>query len=70
MIRFVNYSVDINYLKKTTNSEVLITMITNNGLNNQLPNSLQAVFDELKILKHLRNAGISKSAGFSCGYLF
>ena len=45
-------------------------MITNNGLNNQLPNSLQAVFDELKILKHLRNAGISKSAGFSCGYLF
>ena len=45
-------------------------MITNNGLNNQLPNSLQAVFDELKILKHLRNAGITKSAGFSCGYLF
>lgn len=45
-------------------------MITNNGLNNQLPNSLQAVFDELKILKHLRNAGITKSAGFFCGYFF
>ena len=64
------YLVQFNYHKKTTNSEVLITMITNNGLNNQLPNSLQAVFDELKILKHLRNAGITKSSGFSCGYLF
>lgn len=27
-------------------------------------------FDELGILKHLRQAGMTKTFGFSCGYLF
>ncbi|SDI68453.1 Transposase DDE domain-containing protein [Natribacillus halophilus] len=31
---------------------------------------LRSTFQELKMLKHLRNAGITKSFGFSCGYLF
>ena len=45
-------------------------MITNNDRNNQLPRELKSVFKELKLLKHLRSAGITKSFGFSCGYLF
>ena len=45
-------------------------MISNNGLNKQLPNELTSTFKELQVLKHLRKASITKSFGFSCGYLF
>lgn len=45
-------------------------MIDQNHDNNQLPNEMKAVFSELKIFKHLRQAGISKSLGFTCSYLF
>lgn len=45
-------------------------MIANNNLNNQLPNALKSTFNELNILKHLRNAGITKDLGFTCGYIF
>lgn len=45
-------------------------MITNQDQNKQLPNELTSTFKELKVLKHLRKAGITKSLGFSCGYLF
>ncbi|MCM3800543.1 IS4 family transposase, partial [Caldibacillus thermoamylovorans] len=31
---------------------------------------LDSVFSELEINKHLRQAGIKKSFGFSCSYLF
>jgi len=45
-------------------------MIANNEPNNQLPNELSSTFKELEIFKHLRKAGITKSLGFSCAYLF
>jgi hypothetical protein len=45
-------------------------MITNTDQNNQLPKELKSTFDELEVLKHLRKAGISKSFGFTCSYLF
>lgn len=45
-------------------------MITNKGQGKQLPNELTSTFKELKVLKHLRKAGITKSLGFSCAYLF
>lgn len=45
-------------------------MIANNDQNKQLPNELASTFKELKVLKHLRKAGITKSFGFSCSYLF
>jgi hypothetical protein len=45
-------------------------MITNNDQNKQLPNELTSTFKELQVLKHLRKAGITKSFGFSCAYLF
>ena len=45
-------------------------MITNNHQNKQLPNELTSTFKELQVLKHLRKAGITKSFGFSCAYLF
>jgi hypothetical protein len=45
-------------------------MIAKKDPNKQLPNELEATFKELKILKHLRKAGITKSFGFSCAYLF
>ena len=45
-------------------------MITNNDQNKQLPNELSSIFKELQVLKHLRKAGITKSFGFSCAYLF
>ena len=45
-------------------------MINENHSNEQLPNELSAVFSELQLLKHLRQAGIRKSFGFSCAYLF
>lgn len=37
---------------------------------NQLPKELDSVFSELEMKKHLRQAGIKKSFGFSCSYLF
>jgi hypothetical protein len=45
-------------------------MIDQKQPNNQLPKELKSAFDELEILKHLRKAGIKKSFGFTCSYLF
>lgn len=45
-------------------------MINQNSQFNQLPKELDSVFSELEINKHLRQAGIKKSLGFSCSYLF
>lgn len=45
-------------------------MIANHEQNKQLPNELNSVFKELKMLQHLRKAGITKSFGFTCSYLF
>jgi hypothetical protein len=45
-------------------------MIAKKDHNKQLPNELDSTFKELKIVKHLRNAGITKNFGFSCAYLF
>ena len=45
-------------------------MITDRKQNKQLPSEINLVFKELKILSHLRKAGIVKSEGFSCAYLF
>jgi hypothetical protein len=45
-------------------------MIKEKHSNEQLPNELSAVFSELQLSKYLRQAGIRKSFGFSCAYLF
>ncbi|SFC95137.1 hypothetical protein SAMN05443252_109114 [Bacillus sp. OV322] len=45
-------------------------MIANNGQHKQLPNELTSTIKELQVLKPLKKAGITKSIGFSCGYLF
>ena len=45
-------------------------MIANNDQNKQLPNEIKSTFKDLKILKHLQTAGITKSFGFTCAYLF
>ncbi|SFG67389.1 hypothetical protein SAMN02982927_02399, partial [Sporolactobacillus nakayamae] len=45
-------------------------MIAKKGQNNQLPSEIKVNFNELRILKHLRQAGIQKAFGFSSGYLF
>lgn len=45
-------------------------MIDQNHDNNQLPNEMMTVFSELRIFKHLRQAGIKKSFGFTSAYLF
>lgn len=45
-------------------------MIANNDQNKQLPKEMKSTFEELNVLKHLRNAGITKSFGFSCAYIF
>ncbi|MFS0614222.1 transposase [Lederbergia ruris] len=45
-------------------------MIAKNDLNKQLPAEINCTFKELKVLKHLRNAGITKNFGFSCAYIF
>lgn len=45
-------------------------MITKNSQNKQLPNEIATTFKELKVLKHLRKAGITKSFGFTSGFLF
>ena len=39
-------------------------MIAENDQNKQLPNEIKSTFKELNVLKHLRNAGITKSFGF------
>ena len=59
--------IDQNY---TTNRRGVYYMIANNDLNKQLPNELKSKFKELKVLKHLKKAGISKTSGFPCAYLF
>ncbi len=45
-------------------------MIIEKDSNEQLPNERSALFSELQLSKHLRKAGIRKSFGFSCAYLF
>lgn len=45
-------------------------MIDQNSQYNQLPNELDSVFSELEMYKHLRKAGIKKTFGLSCSYLF
>lgn len=45
-------------------------MIDQSSQYNQLPKELDSVFSELEINKHLRHAGIKKSFGFGCTYLF
>ena len=37
---------------------------------NQLPNELKSAFQELNVMKHLRQAGLRKRFGFSCARLF
>jgi hypothetical protein len=37
---------------------------------NQLPKELKPAFEELKVMKHLRQAGFRKRFGFSCAQLF
>ncbi|ALX47564.1 hypothetical protein [Lentibacillus amyloliquefaciens] len=39
-------------------------MIANNDKNKQLPDEINMTFKELNMLKHLRNAGITKYFGF------
>ncbi len=45
-------------------------MIEQNKQNEQLPNEIKSVFNELNVIKHLYTAGINKSKGFSTSYLF
>jgi hypothetical protein len=45
-------------------------MIEQEEQKNQLPKEIQIAFKELKVLQHLRSAGIKKRFGFSCSYLF
>lgn len=47
-----------------------MTMINHNQQENQLPQEIQAAFKELKILQHLRQAGIKRNLGFACSYIF
>mgnify|MGYP001405695671 CR=1 FL=1 len=45
-------------------------MIDQQGSLDQLPNEIKPAFQELNVLKHLRNAGFKKKFGFTCAYLF
>lgn len=45
-------------------------MIDQKEQKNQLPKDVHIAFKELKILQHLRNAGITKGFGYSCSCLF
>lgn len=45
-------------------------MINQTRIDNQLPKELRSVFSELELTKHLRKAGITKTFGFTCSYLF
>lgn len=50
--------------------EVSPPMITQTNETSQLPDEINRVFRELKVFQHLRKAGITKSVGFTCSYLF
>lgn len=45
-------------------------MIDQKEYKNQHSNEIQPAFKELKVLKHLRNAGFEKRFGLTCAYLF
>lgn len=45
-------------------------MIEQQEPRNQLPKTIKPAFEELKVLQHLRNAGLRKKFGFTCSYLF
>jgi hypothetical protein len=45
-------------------------MIDQQGSLDQLPNEIKPAFQELNVLKHLRDAGFKKKFGFTCAYLF
>lgn len=45
-------------------------MIAKNSPKNQLPKEVKSIFKELNVFKHLRGAGITKSFGFPCVYIF
>lgn len=45
-------------------------MIAENDSNKQLPNVIKPTFKELNVSKNLRNAGITKSFGYSSAYIF
>ena len=45
-------------------------MINQDAIKKQLPNDIFAVFSELKLLTHLRQAGITKQKGVDTGFLF
>jgi len=45
-------------------------MIAKNDPNNQLPTEMKAVFKELNVFKHLRDAGIKMFVGYPCSYIF
>ena len=54
----------------TKTEEMPPTMIVKNDMNKQLPNEMQSTFKELKVLKHLRHAGITKSFVYTYAYIF
>lgn len=45
-------------------------MIDQQGSLDQLPNEIKPAFQELNVLKHLRDVGFKKKFGFTCAYLF
>lgn len=45
-------------------------MIDQQGSLDQLPNKIKPAFQELNVLKHLRDADFKKKFGFTCAYLF
>lgn len=45
-------------------------MIDQKGSLDQLPTEIKSTFQELNVLKHLRDAGFKKKFGFTCAYLF
>ncbi|HWR09474.1 IS4 family transposase [Sporomusa sp.] len=47
-----------------------MTIVKQQQAENQLPNEIKSVFEELHISRHLRSAGITKNLGFTCSYLF
>jgi hypothetical protein len=46
------------------------TMIPAKRAEFQLPKEIKGIFSELKIMKHLTAAGISKNLGFTATYVF
>ncbi|GAA3413146.1 hypothetical protein ACFFNY_01235 [Paenibacillus hodogayensis] len=45
-------------------------MMDQKGVLDQLPNEIKPAFEELNVLKHLRDAGFKKKFGLTCAYLF